>query len=688
VWTMAATMEYWILGSNSFATTSGELNFSIPANYLMGHVGPHGQFLHRFAGGVDISAAIAYWGELVSFERTLMQLFSPWLALAIHKVLIVGLSSFGVYAICQTALGCDRILSLALGAIFSQGYQAIAYYSFSHGLGYALIPLIVYVAVFRVDARYYFLRVLALALIYSSSTTPTHGFIALFNAVILAALMVPPAKYIRILGAAILIMAAICVNWYDSIIAKMVYVPFITRTAGDIQPYMPWASQSWWQWLLGRLAHSETKLLIGLCALMLLVWLRPSGWLRSGMICLFALFSGAIYQVFPWGLIGMPALSGINWSNVHFGALLINAIIFAKVVSEYPVVINSARWVPVNFDKTFFIRLVVAGACAQFVLIKFHNSLQWLGSGGINIFQTNLTRLHDVLPTDETPLRALTIPYRINANTTAAAGFDTIDGTYHIILSRVAEFWARGLPADPTTIDRTRHPIHASIRDTSGGWSIKCCEIHPIGKFFDLNLLRVVNVGYIVSALPLQDRQLRQISGPTEPISPLPENAVGFDWIKDRLILLLDPPPLYVYRIENPLPRVFAATSVVRVTPEIQVRDFYSLVSQYGRDRAVITRHPAGPVASGSEATMSVSAFRLENDRVVAQVDAPKGGTLVVNIPYTPFWTAFAGASKLKVYPVNGIQMAVTVPAGSTTVVLDYARPGIGDLVMKRRGIF
>lgn len=677
-WTILATIEYWVFGPNSFAITTSELTYSIPGNYMFSQLGAQGQFIHEYAGGVDISATNIYTGNAVSLEQTLMKLFEPWAGVAIHKILIVGLSSFGVYAICRKSLGCDRVLSLALGAIYSQGFQAIAYYSFTHGLGYALIPLFVYVGVFRTDAPYYYLRVCALALVYSVSTSPTHSLIALFNALILAALLVPVKNYFRIFWAGAAVISAVVLNWSDSIIAKAAHVPLLTRTMGDVSEYLSTPDETWMVWFFGLIIQNRSTFLIGLCVLILIIWRKPSGWRRLGVICLLATFSGAIYQAFPWGVIGLSPLGGLNWSNAFFGALLINSLIFAKITNTMPVDVDNGRLLPASIDKNFLIRLMVAGACAQFVLVKAHNGLQWLGSGGINTFQVSLTRLQDVLPANETPVRTLTIPYRLYPNFTAAAGLDTIDGNYNPVLHRAAEFWARGLPMDRRHLTPTLN-TSSYLLDGFGGWRIKCCNIHPIGKYININLLRIANVGYVVSTLPLQDAQFYQIAGPLEPVNPLPQDGLGVQWFTDRVALLFNPPPLYVYQITNPLPRVFAAKAVINVSPDIDDREFYERVAGEGLDGTVVNRNKESLKDLTGKDKMTVSAFRLDTDQVVASLTASSGGVLVVNIPYTPFWTASTDGYAVKIYPVNGIQMAVEIPAGTQEVKFHYKRSSFSE---------
>ena len=58
-------------------------------------------------------------------------------------------------------------------------------------------------------------------------------------------------------------------------------------------------------------------------------------------------------------------------------------------------------------------------------------------------------------------------------------------------------------------------------------------------------------------------------------------------------------------------------------------------------------------------------------------VYAPDGGMVVINVPFSPFWTASSSATKLEVFPVNQIQMGIAIPAETSSIVVEYKKPEI-----------
>lgn len=79
-----------------------------------------------------------------------------------------------------------------------------------------------------------------------------------------------------------------------------------------------------------------------------------------------------------------------------------------------------------------------------------------------------------------------------------------------------------------------------------------------------------------------------------------------------------------------------------------------------------------------------VERWRAVPDGFDVEVDAPEGGTLMVNTPWTPHWAAEADGRPLALAPANGIAMVAGVPAGSRKVSLRYAPPTIGDAIRMR----
>ena len=79
-------------------------------------------------------------------------------------------------------------------------------------------------------------------------------------------------------------------------------------------------------------------------------------------------------------------------------------------------------------------------------------------------------------------------------------------------------------------------------------------------------MLRLANVGYILSPVPIKSAALTAVSTPMSP--PLTKHAMRTDpisYLKQRLERLFDFNDIYVYRMRDPYPQAFASQKIVTV---------------------------------------------------------------------------------------------------------------------------
>jgi hypothetical protein len=76
---------------------------------------------------------------------------------------------------------------------------------------------------------------------------------------------------------------------------------------------------------------------------------------------------------------------------------------------------------------------------------------------------------------------------------------------------------------------------------------------------------------------------------------------------------------------------------------------------------------------------------RYENGRVVVAADSPRGGVLVLNDVYHPWWRATIDGTPVTIMRANGIFRAVALPAGRHEVVFEFAPlRGLGRDLLKK----
>lgn len=179
--------EFYVLGPYSFVLFTDEGDIAIPILKLIADSHDGGQgFVHGFAGGTAPALAYAVGSQVVSLERTLLQLLPVWLALVSMKVISMTLATAGVYAIAHRLLGADRWAAVGLGVVFAIHSEGMINDTFNVGFPIAVLPLVVYLVSALPTARRPWLILSALA---AMSALPSP--ILIIHALLLCAVIGP-----------------------------------------------------------------------------------------------------------------------------------------------------------------------------------------------------------------------------------------------------------------------------------------------------------------------------------------------------------------------------------------------------------------------------------------------------------------------------------------------------------------
>ncbi len=192
--------------------------------------------------------------------------------------------------------------------------------------------------------------------------------------------------------------------------------------------------------------------------------------------------------------------------------------------------------------------------------------------------------------------------------------------------------------------------------------------------------MAIANVAFIISPVPIKG-DLRLVSAPDKPPARPKDGFMAF--AADRFARIFRYGKVYVYALPDSLPRAFAAGAIHRVGAGVKDAVFLKTISTLALARTAVVRGlPEIFSNAGNLKTMRVRDFSKTVNGYDVVIDAPDGGVLVLNVPPMPFWTAATAAGKpLKVSPVNMVQMAVTIPAGTKSVSFRYQRPTVRSVL-------
>jgi hypothetical protein len=191
-----------------------------------------------------------------------------------------------------------------------------------------------------------------------------------------------------------------------------------------------------------------------------------------------------------------------------------------------------------------------------------------------------------------------------------------------------------------------------------------CCRSYAVEKIVDLDRLRLGNVGYLVSVLPLTGEGIEQVSGPKDGQTPPRRDEPMLAKIKGFLKLLADPGEVYVYKIANPLPRVWLADGLSKA------ESYEDRLTLALARKAVL----ADPALMPSPMSGKLLYIKAVKDGYDIEVEAPEGGTLLVNVPFNRYWQAESEGKSLSIAPANDLHLAIGLPPGARKITLRYRR--------------
>ncbi len=663
VWVLLSTSEYWIFGPFSFTHFLSDYSFSFFKYLNDWHDG--GVFSHAFAGGNDIFATSLVSGQLFSLDGMLLGMMPPWVAYMIHKVAGAATGYIGTYLICRRMAGSDRFIASGLAGLFILSSTIFGLYSWAYGLGYALIPLAVYLGVGRVGRRYYFAGVIAVAALHAISMTPTHSGLAFFPALALVALLFGFRHFFRTIPAMIIMVGFVMLNWHESLYAKALLGPYTYRGTSvslAVSSFGEFLRELWFS--IGQFGE---VMVLAATGAVLLVAGGHRHWFRILAVGIISLLIGLLLRQIPWSLIGLSPLKGFNFNYIIYSFTIVGLIIFAIATRATPE--DGSSWKKRRLGLIG--AAVIAVAIGKFAWYKALDVSVWLSEGGLPMLTEGIDRLEARRWGADEPFRVVTIPYRIAANMAPAAGLDALDGSHNLVLLSSALFWSKGVVPKYEDIDS------GYVRILPPDLDLKCCKDYDITSYVGLDFLRIANVGFILSTLPLHGGGIVKVAGPADNSAPTRNTEPLFSRLRGYLMLIRDPAPIYVYSVPDFLPRVFVAEKIIEVGREIPDEGFLKMVGNHALERTVVVRSDRLPKGAAADADLILDRFSSIRDGLDIRMrkGAANGGVIVVNLPYTPFWRAYADGHAVEVFPVNVIHMGVVVPPQTENLEVRYERP-------------
>jgi len=267
-------------------------------------------------------------------------------------------------------------------------------------------------------------------------------------------------------------------------------------------------------------------------------------------------------------------------------------------------------------------------------------------------------------------------------------GFETADGYINVYSSRYQAYWEQIIAPLVSTDQWFRDYFHnwgsrvylfspsfgggsAAGRPTgSSGWQFR--------EWYNLNLLALANVKYIISASPLRDEDLALISsgvsGAVLGRSREPAAKRVLDYLRGSQRV----PDLYVYENRLALPRFFMVTGVrfFDETSEL-LRALGTAGISDLRSTAFLLRSDEVPLGilhqDTSRADVKILAYRP--DRIHLRAVCGSDCILIATNNFSPFWKATVNNQPARIFPVDHCFQGIPLNSGESVIELNYDPP-------------
>jgi len=247
-------------------------------------------------------------------------------------------------------------------------------------------------------------------------------------------------------------------------------------------------------------------------------------------------------------------------------------------------------------------------------------------------------------------------------------GLETFDGQVSVNIKHWADYW----------VDIVRRDQHHGLTTRIGGkWQYWNGSTYDVEKHIRLDLLRIANVRFLISPIPLRSGQLTAVYTPKMEDwakARLEMFTNKMDFVKYRVTRIFDPGKLFIYELSKPTPRIFTASKLKITSDTIDPAALHSLVAEFAPQNIVIVKK-ADAKYFRPTANLKITSTQKVVDGFHVTVDAPSGGILLINNMYLPFWKARSDGKALKIVPANSIHMAISIPPGTKNVQIRYDRP-------------
>lgn len=193
--------------------------------------------------------------------------------------------------------------------------------------------------------------------------------------------------------------------------------------------------------------------------------------------------------------------------------------------------------------------------------------------------------------------------------------------------------------------------------------------------YYNLPLLSLANVGYVISAVPLDDANLKPVASPNLEARARWQRMQRHEKYWRYLTGQYPGEARYVYENRAVMPRAFAVTSVKAYPSAAAVlRAMAAATAENLRAVAYVESSVESRLPTQT-ARASVIFRQYSADRMVLDVEASGAALIVVTNEYSPYWQAEVDGAPADIFLTDATFQSVAVSSGQHSIVLRYRPP-------------
>lgn len=670
IWSIFFLSKFFILGPYSpiHYYDNADIGLSRILFEKNSHLG--GEYMHGILGGQDYYSTQLFGGQIISLEKILFSNLPLWIALLIHKTLLLLVGFMGTYLLFFKAYKFEKIDVIFLASFISVFNPYTVYSTIHQGLSFSSIPLAIYILLYSTQDKFYFLKVFCLALLISISTAPVHSFLAILGGIIMSIFLKKPENFKKYLFGILILLFVIIANWHESIFA-MYELGSSSNRVYSAQNYFPILGSIGWLiektelcFVSCNIQYSPAAILFLIC-FFLLIFLKKFKYLFILLISNYLPNIGIILI----NLLNINILKSLNLFNYSFYISIPIAYYILTMKKEIPnnLILKKASLVFLFFSINYLIYYNFF----YFKKIFYEN-------------QNKITSINNLINKDWEPKNKL---YRIastdpwnyfHPNFMWAYGIDTIDGYVNMVDIRFAKFWHNGLKKNKISKDKRVYYSGAfTITD-----SLKNRESIDLSEHIDLNLLKLVNTAYVASYTPLENSDLKLVSGEegTKNFVELKGDKRDINFYLNELSYLSKyikkPKDILIYEIPNSSDRFYFPRKMKIFNSKLDEFEKYRFISENYEKNIIYSFKGQNNLAKGN----IIKVEKIKNGYRV-KLEVINKGLFVFNNFYSKYWKIYSDSKNLKSINLADIHVGVELKIGINEVEFIYDRPLLKDKV-------